>query len=192
MGAPERGFPAVPEKDSIAFLSTHPSTQARLSRVRSAPMLASSVPRSMSAARLLAPERGRPNPDAFLLARPQWKTTFDEHTWHGKPPVTACHVDPTVQPRLEPAKSQASFSVAAYKRGYLKPSVEDAVKDKTVTQFVDAHPTSEQQRLAQAGYKNLCMSWAEYVRFENERQRTTLMRRAPVLKRRTGALTRPY
>ena len=69
---------------------------------------------------------------------------------------------------------QASFSVDAYKHGYLKPASADTVVDNTVTRFVDAYPTVEQTGLARHGYNMLHATWQDYVRIENDRQRATM------------------
>jgi len=132
-----------------------------------------------SAARLLSADNCRLAGDAFVLARPKWTDTHTEHTWHGRRQAIA--------PRLVPSKSQASFSVKAWRQGYLKPSGLDTTADKTVTQFVDAHPTQEQLRYARVGYRRMAIAWDDYVQAENMRA-LTAMRRGEARRRRAESV----
>uniref|UniRef100_A0A7S2DL98 Uncharacterized protein n=1 Tax=Haptolina brevifila TaxID=156173 RepID=A0A7S2DL98_9EUKA len=144
------------------------SSSSRLGQSRSGASLLSTS-RSNS---LLTTRRDASSLDAFVLSRPGFVSTYDEHTWHGARPSIHPHGKaPVVAPPF-----QSTFSINAYKHGLLKPSPKDTTVDRTVTEFVNPHPSRGQRTLAQKGFRALGEQWENHVQTQHANQQAAFSR----------------
>jgi len=108
---------------------------------------------------LLTSRRDASSLDAFVLSRPGFMSTHEEHTWYGSRPS----VHPRGKRPTAVTPTQSMFSISAYKHGLIKPSAHDAVVDRTVTEFTYPHPSQKQRLMASRGFRDLGEQWGEHV-----------------------------